>query len=281
MVVGDRAAIKANRHGQAVLDKTARMLAARQQPPFSRTELQIIGAEGLFGDFANPALDVSREVVLRLCIQHPLAQSADLFSREFIGAALSMAPGLTLLSPGRPKVSPVVRLYSFLLDRNAVEVKVEVDGIAVAYDTSGIVTAEPPPAETSGADAAMPAGERAGELVEVALRQLAVARSGDKGDKANIGVIARDPAYLDAIRAGLSTGAVAARFSHLSTGRIERFDLPGIHAINFLLHDALGGGGAASIRLDPQAKTFAQILLDTPIALDKALAKKAAGPGAE
>jgi len=269
VVAGDKAVGKARRYGEAVLAKTSRMLAARQLPPYSQTELQVIGAEGLFGDAANPAMEQTREVVLRLCIQHPTPQGADLFSREFIGAALSMAPGLTLLSPGRPRVSPVVRLFSCLIDRDRVPVKVEVAGVPVACESAPVGAAEPFTGGQSVADMPM-----TGDLVEVPLRLLAVARSGDKGDKANIGVIARDPAYLPAIRAALTPEAIAHRFRHLVQGEVRRFDLPAVHAVNFLLDGALGGGGASSIRLDPQAKTYAQLLLDMPVAVPREIAPK-------
>jgi len=269
VVAGEKAVDKARAQGEAVLKKTTRMLAARQMPPFTNSELNVIGAESLFGTNANPSMAQSREVVLRLGVQHPTIQGADLFSRELVGAALSMSPGLTMLSPGRPKPSPVIRLYSCLLDRNDIPVSVEVGGKAVGYEPSRPRDLELPRAATPA-----PAPPLQGELVEVSLRQVAVARSGDKGDKANIGVIARDPAFLPAIRAALSNANVSARFAHLASGEIERFDLPGLHAVNFLLGGALGGGGAASIRLDPQGKTYAQILLDMPIALPKALMSK-------
>ena len=77
----------------------------------------------------------------------------------------------------------------------------------------------------------------------------------------------RSPEYLPAIRAALSTEAVAAHFAHVLKGPVERFELPGIHALNFLLYEALGGGGVASSHLDPQGKTYAQQLLDMPVRL--------------
>jgi hypothetical protein len=102
----------------------------------------------------------------------------------------------------------------------------------------------------------------------VPLIRLAFARSGDKGNNANIGVMARKPAYAPYIRAALTEAAVSAWFAHLfegGKGKVERFDLPGTHALNFLLHDALGGGGVASLRNDPQGKALAQQLLDFPV----------------
>jgi hypothetical protein len=97
------------------------------------------------------------------------------------------------------------------------------------------------------------------------LIRLAWARSGDKGNLANIGVIARRPQYLPYIRAALTPQAVSTVFSHYLEGPVERFDLPGSHAINILLHNVLGGGGTASLRNDPQGKAYAQMLLEYPI----------------
>jgi hypothetical protein len=99
----------------------------------------------------------------------------------------------------------------------------------------------------------------------VPLIRLAWARSGDKGNFVNIGVIARRPQYLPYIRSALTPPAVSAVFAHYLEGPVQRFDLTGSHAINFLLHDVLGGGGTASLRNDPQGKAYAQILLEYPI----------------
>ena len=104
------------------------------------------------------------------------------------------------------------------------------------------------------------------------LETLAWGRSGDKGDKANIGIIARKAEYLPWIAKVLTTDYVADRFAHFMTApAIDRFYMPGLPALNFLLHNALGGGGIASLRNDPQAKAYAQVLLDTPIAIPQHL----------
>ena len=97
------------------------------------------------------------------------------------------------------------------------------------------------------------------------LVDLAWGRSGDKGDIANIGILSRKPEYLPYIRAALTEEVVKDYFVHICNGPVERFDLPGSHALNFLLHEALGGGGIASVRIDPQGKGFAQMLLDIEI----------------
>jgi hypothetical protein len=101
----------------------------------------------------------------------------------------------------------------------------------------------------------------------VPLVRLAWGRSGDKGDSANIGIIARRAEFLPLLRALLTPAAVKQYLSHLVQGEVERFEVPGIQALNFLLHQALGGGGMASLRVDPLAKGYAQMLLDLPLAV--------------
>jgi hypothetical protein len=118
--------------------------------------------------------------------------------------------------------------------------------------------------------------------VTVPLVKLAWGRSGDKGNKANVGIIARDPVYLPYIWQALTETVVSERFAHFfdntgpaanGPGNVERFLLPGSNAINFLLHDVLGGGGVASLRNDPQGKGYAQLLLCCPIPVPAAIAE--------
>ncbi|WP_431192021.1 AtuA-related protein [Pseudosulfitobacter pseudonitzschiae] len=88
-----------------------------------------------------------------------------------------------------------------------------------------------------------------------------------------MGIMARKPDYLPYIRSALTEDAVKTYFAHLCNGPVERFDLPGSHALNFLLHESLGGGGIASVRIDPQGKGFAQMLLDIEIPVPAKLAE--------
>ena len=110
-----------------------------------------------------------------------------------------------------------------------------------------------------------------GERLTVPLIRLAWARSGDKGDISNIGVIARLPASLPLLREQLTEAAVAAYLAHLVRGRVTRFEVPGIHAFNFVCEQALDGGGMASMRNDPLGKGMAQILLSMPVDVPAAL----------
>ena len=128
---------------------------------------------------------------------------------------------------------------------------------------------------------ALPAEAEQIPLVEgtetVPLITLALARSGDKGDHANIGIIARKPEYLPWIEAALTTAAMRKYFAHVLAGgeggKVERWRLPGTDSLNFLLYNALGSGGAASLRTDPQGKAFAQMALDFPVLVPAAIAK--------
>jgi len=97
--------------------------------------------------------------------------------------------------------------------------------------------------------------------VKVRLLDLAHARSGDKGDTANVGVIARDPAHYPLLVRTLTAERVAAHFAGMITGPVERYELPNLHALNFLLHGALGGGGTVSLKTDAQGKTLSTALL--------------------
>ena len=97
-----------------------------------------------------------------------------------------------------------------------------------------------------------------------------MARSGDKGDVAHVAIIARKPAFAALIGEQITEAAVTAWFIHLARGSVKRYDVPGMHAYNFVLQEALGGGGAASLRNDPLGKTFGMVLLSHPVRVPKA-----------
>jgi hypothetical protein len=259
---GSAAANRARSFARAALARTAAALAAADAPPLTETSVEVIGAEDQFGDFGREP--DPREVVLKIAARHPAAAGVTALIKAVTGLALATPAGLAIFQAGRPRPSPVVRLFSFLLPRDVPDVCVTIDGrhISVppepgaAFDPDRIARPPPPPEPVTATGA---------DLKEVPLARLAWARSGDKGNNANIGVIARRADYLPWLWRALTTETVAARFRHLLEGSVERYFLPGPGAINFVLHDVLGGGGVASLRNDPQGKAFAQILLATPI----------------
>ncbi len=100
---------------------------------------------------------------------------------------------------------------------------------------------------------------------------LAHGRSGDKGDWVNIGVIARREAWYEFIATELTAARVGEFMKPMAGGPVDRFELPNLGALNFLVRDALGGGGAANLRLDAQGKAFASALLRMPIEIPTGL----------
>ena len=254
-IAGEQAVAKARRTGQALLTRMGRMLEARGLPPFSETRIEVLGGEDMYGAHANTA---AREVVLKMSAKCASKDSLELFAREFAPAATSMAPGTLGLVGGRPSPTPVVRLFSFLWPKAAVAVEIDVQGervpVVIPAD-GGFDASELPPAWRHASASIISDTKR------VPLIQLAHGRSGDKGDKANIGLIARRAEDLAALSAWLSPERVAAHFAHRAPRLVERFDLPGLNAINFVLHDVLGGGGMASLHTDNLAKAYAQVLL--------------------
>jgi hypothetical protein len=97
--------------------------------------------------------------------------------------------------------------------------------------------------------------------VIVRLLDIAHARSGDKGDTANVGVIARRPEWYDVLERHLTRERVRDHFGSVITGDVERYELPNLRALNFLLHGALDGGGTLSLKTDAQGKVFSTALL--------------------
>ena len=97
--------------------------------------------------------------------------------------------------------------------------------------------------------------------MKVQLVKLAHARSGDKGDTANVGLIALKPEYYPILVREVTANKVKEHFGPIVKGGVERFELPNLHALNFLLHEALDGGGTVSLRTDAQGKTFSAALL--------------------
>ena len=252
---------KARAVADAVLARMARRLDAAGAPPFTATSVEVLGAESSYGPHRRIA--APREVILKIAARHASTAALAALLREATSSGTSMTPGITGVGGNRPKPMPLVRLFSFLVDKREVAPVVHVGGEAVACPDA-VPPALPAPAR---APATLPpaCARQSGAMVEVPLVALAWARSGDKGNDANIGVIARTAGNFPWIAAALEAETVARYFAYLGVASVQRFFLPGISGLNFLLRDALGGGGTASLRNDPQGKGLAQILLDHPI----------------
>jgi hypothetical protein len=113
----------------------------------------------------------------------------------------------------------------------------------------------------------------AAPLPRIQLRWIAHARSGDKGDTANVGLIALEPEYYPLLRKEVTAARVARHFKGMITG-VDRFELPNLNALNFLLHGALDGGGTISLKTDAQGKVYSTALLRMEVPVPAALARR-------
>ncbi len=252
----------------AILKKVAGLFTQLGMAPMRETSVEILGSETTYG--AHARRGDTREVVVKIGALHDDKKALGLFAREIAQAATGMAPGLSGLVGGRPKPFPRIRLFSTLVSKNSIPVTVNLEGDTIPVSIPAGAPFDP---ASLPAD---PRGETASGDVAVPLVKLAWARSGDKGNHANIGVIARRPEYLPFMNAALGEEAVADYMQHVldpDTGSVSRWSLPGMNAFNFLLKNALGGGGIASLRIDPQGKAFAQQLLDMPVMVSEEIAR--------
>ena len=228
-------------------------------PVLREFDVEVIGTEATYG--ANSRVGDSREVTLKIGMAHD--------DERALRKVLRDPPSFGLAVPGSsaggavPRPTPRMLLRSYLVPRELLPATVEIDGEHVEVDELPVAmaTGPGPRPQLQPVEADAPSGP----TVTLPLIAIAHGRSGDKGIDANIGIRARHPDFLPVIRHSVTAERVAEHLAHLLNGGVDRYDLPGLDAINLHLHDALGGGGIASLRLDPQGKAFAQQLLDLPI----------------
>ncbi len=274
LIIGIDAAAKARRTGEAILARTRSMLQQQGLPDYTSATVELLGAETMYGQHARAG--GSREVMMRVIVSHPLKHALELFAKEISPAGTSWSPGTTGPGGGRPSPSPHIKPFSFLVEKTSVVVEVHMGG--------QVWSIAPPHASAPSAPVAAPvlaepaAWVQTGEPeTEVPLIRLAWARSGDKGDISNIGLVARRAEWLPLLWARVTPEVVKAYFAHLVHGRVERFHLPGIDAMNLVMHEALGGGGPASTRNDPLGKGMGQMLLDMPVRVPVSVAQQCGG----
>jgi hypothetical protein len=266
LLVGPEAGERAQQVADAILRRTRRLLAERGWSDFREVSVEVLGAETMYGPHARATQ--TREVVLKIAVAHAEERALELFAREIFPAATSMAQGITGFAGGRPAVQPVVRLASCLIPKARVPAGIgftDNQGVRIQEPVVAFASIASGPVSAPRAVPAVPGRPLEAAAVEVPLLRLAYARSGDKGDTANIGVLARRPEFVPLLAAALSAQVVRSYLGHLVAGEVSRYEWPGLMGWNFVLLKALGGGGVASLRYDPQGKSYAQILLDLPI----------------
>lgn len=274
-VIGIDAQKKARRMAEAVFTRTARLAESAGLPPALLTHSELLAAGELTPRTPASNADAG-EAVARLVYLTKDVRAARIFGVECSAMCLNGSAG-ALFSPLAPSISPSHMLFCFLLPRDRLTPRVEVDGIVIPMVPEPSKIPQSPPARLLPPDT-RPGGGPA----SVPLIALAWARSGDKGNLFNLAVIARKPEYLPHIRTALTPEAVADWMRHLfddpEDHKVTRFDAPGLHAINFLLEETMRGSTGTNLKLDVAAKGMAQQLLNFPIPVPTELARALGDP---
>jgi hypothetical protein len=255
VIIGHDAALKARRTGETLLTRFNALLAEKGYPAFAETRVETIGG----GEYFRGDAERSRECMFRIAARHADKRVFGLLRRQVACVGVSMSQGH--VGGGGGGLTEVVSSYMHLEPKSSITATVDVDGRVTPVPvpiTGGFVRSA---CETNTNVVAEAALVDACETVAVPLLELCYARSGDKGDKVNIGLVARRPEYLPLLRAQVTAARVQQHFAHFCQGNVLRFDLPGVHAMNFLLDRTLGGGGTSSLHADPLGKSYGQVLL--------------------
>lgn len=266
LFIGGRDAVaKARRVGADLLERGRRMLEAGGLGGFTATDVEVLGSEDTYGPHSRG--QASREIILKIAVHHESREALAAFLREVPSIGLAGPPGVAGGGSGLPRPVPLIRLECFPVARETVRPQVEVDDTVIPYQDV-VLTGESPPNRVLAAE------EYDGPTISVPLVAIAHGRSGDKGADVNIGIRARQPQLYPVLVRELTIEQVSGHLAHLGATSVERYELPGIHAVNFVMKGGLGAGGTASLRFDPQGKAVAQQLLDMEIGLPSDLAER-------
>jgi hypothetical protein len=223
------------------------------------------------------------EILLRLGARDHDRRKLEIF-RKLLPSLILSGPGGVAVTGGAPAISEVVRYWPSLIPQEVAPASFQIweqeksaDAPTEKLDRSGLQW----PATGGDSHPARPlvdpfSTELLAELspssvIEVPLMQLAHARSGDKGDTANIGLIGRSAACYVWLRENVSAERVKTWFEGIAEGDVHRYLVPNLWALNFLLDASLGGGGTVSLQIDAQGKTYSQALLRCRVSIPKAL----------
>lgn len=225
-----------------------------------------VGYSACWGESAAPKVEPN-EIILRFAARAETKEPLIRMSRELAGLILAGPPGITVFG-GRPAITPAFGFWPALISRDKVTARLIFENQEFFYECdsgpcSDLDSPEPP---------IPPQSAQPQKTIVMPLGNIAHARSGDKGDLANIGVIALRPEFYEEILREVTAEKVAEFFSSNVKGSVERYRLDNLKAVNFVLHEALNGGGTVSLLLDNQGKTLSQALLKIIINVNEELA---------
>lgn len=252
-IIGRNPTAKARRVGELILQRV-------RDAGFKLRDsiIEALGAGDAAADIvhdANRNTDAFGETVLRIAIESESRDASECFSREVMPFITAGPQGTTGYAEGRPRVHPVFRYWPCLIARDAVKAHVDVFATIATADKSTSKVSRPSAVSSASTKAALSACLQNPPL---RLFDIATARSGDKGTSATIGVIARTADHWPLLQSWLTADRVAEFFSPLRIESVDRYELPNLGAVNFIVHGAL----SRSLRTDAQGKALGQILLE-------------------
>lgn len=265
LFIGGRDAVsKARRVGNDLIARGERMLARGGLDDFTAVDIEVLGAEDTYG--AHARRHDSREVILKIGVHHQSREAIAAFVREIPSIGLSGPPGVSGGGGGLPRPTPLIGLECFPIERDSIDVTVEIDGTAIPF-TDVLASGDQPPTTR-----VVERQDHQGPTVTLPLVAIAHGRSGDKGADVNIGIRARHVDFFQVLLRELTVERFSEYLAHLDGHTLTRYEMPGIQAVNFVLEGGLGQAGTASLRFDPQGKAVAQQLLDMEIEVPQELA---------
>ena len=254
-------------------DVIAKAFWKRLDHEYEASLTEMIGSGSIWPDTLSP--NVANEILLRFSVRDQNSDKVVRFGKALSTMILSGPAGMAVTGRGRPKPVPVIAYWPALMHRNQVKAKVltlATNGKEEFHEIVFPVRLDSGPKEAKKGETGRPAMKiPKGKTRRVRLQEIAYARSGDKGDTCNIGVLARSPELYGFLVAYLSPRRVKEFFKGVTHGKVVRYELDNLHGLNFLLEESLGGGGTRSLLIDPQGKTLAQALLQMPVDVPAAL----------
>jgi len=246
-------------------DVFSQMFWERVGDGFEKTRTDYLGYNGCWGETA-PKENEPNEVILRFAALSRDKEPLLKMSRELSGLVLSGPPGVTVFG-GRPKITTAFGYWPGVIDRKAVTPRLVMDGLErYFHEDSRPSSMSDESKENNCLKFSKPT-----ETIGVPLSKIAHTRSGDKGDICNIGVAALKPEFYPDLVRELTAQKVASFFKGTVKGNVDRYLLKNIYGMNFVMHNALDGGGTLSLALDNQGKTLEQAILNMELQIDKKL----------
>jgi hypothetical protein len=244
---------------------------------FESTRTEMIGSGSIWPSQLNVC--ETNEILLRFAVRDHDLRKIQNFGKALSTLILSGPAGMAVTGQGRPKPKQVFAYWPALIHRSRVKAKVltittggEEDFYEIAFpirvQSATKTESEAKPGEKKRAK------RPTGRARNVRLQEICYARSGDKGDICNIGVLARSEDIYYWLLDNLTEDRVKKFFSGITKGNVIRYELDNLHGLNFLLEETLGGGGTQSLMIDPQGKTLAQALLQMQLKVPSSLLKQ-------